>query len=193
MGYLFVQSWIWLLVAFLLGLIIGFVIAWVARRKHVDVKEERIGLPAREDAGARTLRADADGFSLRKDGRHGAVDPDDAVTQQLPTVDGGSGPGLGARLTGAAAAGGAAVGGAAAATRAKLTGSAPEPGKYEGSVFSPDGTQPGPEYVVKGNENSMLYHTPESPSYKQTVAEIWFKTPADAERGGFQPWHRGRA
>jgi len=48
----------------------------------------------------------------------------------------------------------------------------------------PDGSVPD-GYPVKGNENSMKYHTPESPWYEQTVAEVWFATAEDAERAGF--------
>lgn len=42
MSYLFAQLWMWLAVAFALGLVIGFAIAWLLRRKQVDVVEERI-------------------------------------------------------------------------------------------------------------------------------------------------------
>ena len=31
----------------------------------------------------------------------------------------------------------------------------------------------------------MKYHTPESPYYGRTVAEVWFATAADAEAAGF--------
>ncbi|HEY0639233.1 MAG TPA: 50S ribosomal protein L17 [Pseudonocardiaceae bacterium] len=41
-------------------------------------------------------------------------------------------------------------------------------------------------YPIKGNAGSMLYHTPESPSYGQTKAEVWFATPEAAEAAGFQ-------
>jgi uncharacterized membrane protein ArfC len=44
---------------------------------------------------------------------------------------------------------------------------------------------------VKGNEDSMLYHTPDSPSYQLTIAEIWFIDEQSAVRGGFSPWHKG--
>jgi uncharacterized membrane protein ArfC len=47
-------------------------------------------------------------------------------------------------------------------------------------------------YTVKGNENSMLYHTPDSPSYGQTIAEVWFKDEESAVHAGFTPWHKGR-
>ncbi len=47
-----------------------------------------------------------------------------------------------------------------------------------------DGSEP-EGYPVKGNADSMKYHTPESPYYGRTVAEVWFKTAADAEAAGF--------
>jgi large subunit ribosomal protein L22 len=40
-------------------------------------------------------------------------------------------------------------------------------------------------YPIKGNTNSMKYHTPESPFYGRTHAEVWFATEDDAEAAGF--------
>jgi large subunit ribosomal protein L4 len=40
-------------------------------------------------------------------------------------------------------------------------------------------------YEVKGNKNSMKYHAPGGRWYDNTVAEVWFKTAADAEAAGF--------
>jgi large subunit ribosomal protein L4 len=40
-------------------------------------------------------------------------------------------------------------------------------------------------FAIKGNANSMLYHTPDSPFYDRTNAEVWFATEADAEAAGF--------
>jgi large subunit ribosomal protein L4 len=40
-------------------------------------------------------------------------------------------------------------------------------------------------FPIKGNANSMLYHTPESPFYGRTDAEVWFATETDAEAAGF--------
>ena len=48
-----------------------------------------------------------------------------------------------------------------------------------------DGSAPSAEFVVKGNRDSMLYHTIESPYFGQTVAEVWFTTPEAAEKAGF--------
>ena len=47
-----------------------------------------------------------------------------------------------------------------------------------------DGSAP-EGYPVKGNANSRKYHTPESPYYDATIAEVWFATPEAAEAAGF--------
>ena len=43
-------------------------------------------------------------------------------------------------------------------------------------------------WTIKGNEQSMLYHTPDSPNYTQTIAEFWFKDEESAVRAGFTHW-----
>jgi large subunit ribosomal protein L17 len=45
---------------------------------------------------------------------------------------------------------------------------------------APDG------FPIKGNTDSMKYHTPESRWYDQTVAEVWFSTQEAAEAAGFE-------
>ncbi len=44
---------------------------------------------------------------------------------------------------------------------------------------APDG------FLVKGNRDSMKFHTPASPWYDKTVAEIYFRTASAAEEAGF--------
>ncbi len=39
----------------------------------------------------------------------------------------------------------------------------------------------------------MLYHTTESPSYKQTIAEVWFRDVPTAEAAGFHRWDSGKS
>ncbi|GGB19695.1 hypothetical protein GCM10011492_06950 [Flexivirga endophytica] len=49
-----------------------------------------------------------------------------------------------------------------------------------------DGASPDPKvFVVKGNKDSMKYHTTDSQWYESTVAEVWFKTAEAAEAAGF--------
>ena len=52
----------------------------------------------------------------------------------------------------------------------------------------PDGAAPGPEYTIKGNADSMLFHTPDSPYYKRTKAEVWFREADEARAAGFTEW-----
>lgn len=51
-----------------------------------------------------------------------------------------------------------------------------------GSKSAPDG------YLIKGNEDSMLYHTVASESYEETIAEVWFVDEASAEAAGFKKY-----
>ena len=51
---------------------------------------------------------------------------------------------------------------------------------------------PGPEFTIKGNADSMLFHTPESPYYERTRAEVWFRTPEEAAAAGFTEWRSHR-
>jgi len=51
-----------------------------------------------------------------------------------------------------------------------------------GSADAPSG------YTIKGNEDSMLYHSSESPTYQRTIAEVWFRDVETAEAAGFNRW-----
>jgi small subunit ribosomal protein S3 len=65
------------------------------------------------------------------------------------------------------------------------------PGKHEGphgkgshAPLDDPGTQP-EGFPIKGNADSMLYHTPGSAFYDRTVAEVWFANEDAAEGAGF--------
>lgn len=47
------------------------------------------------------------------------------------------------------------------------------------------GTEPPAGFDIKGNADSMKFHTPESRWYKSTVAEVWFNSVEAAEAAGF--------
>ncbi|PWH07817.1 50S ribosomal protein L17 [Brachybacterium endophyticum] len=47
------------------------------------------------------------------------------------------------------------------------------------------GENPPEGFDIKGNEDSMKFHAPDSPWYGRTVAEVWFRTPEAAEKAGF--------
>lgn len=61
-----------------------------------------------------------------------------------------------------------------------------------GSTRVPSGADAPAGYTIKGHEDSMLYHTPDSPSFQKSDAEIWFVDEDSALRAGFRPWHRGK-
>ena len=89
---------------------------------------------------------------------------------------------------------GAAAG--AGSTMHKLTGTDVELEPYgSGSIrtaASADAPSSQAGYTIKGNEDSMLYHTTESPWYKQTIAEVWFADEASAVAAGFARWDSGK-
>lgn len=47
------------------------------------------------------------------------------------------------------------------------------------------GSEPPAGFDIKGNEDSMKFHTPESPWYSRTIAEVWFNSAEAAEAAGF--------
>ncbi len=47
------------------------------------------------------------------------------------------------------------------------------------------GVEPPEGFVIKGNERSMKYHTPESGGYDETIAEVWFNSEEAAQEAGF--------
>ncbi|MEU4395701.1 hypothetical protein [Kribbella sp. NPDC023855] len=64
-------------------------------------------------------------------------------------------------------------------------------GRYgEGSADAVAHQGPPDGFTIKGNAQSMLFHTPDSPYYGRTKPEVWFRTEADAERAGFTKYTR---
>lgn len=60
---------------------------------------------------------------------------------------------------------------------------APEQARPEGA-WRGEGEPPA-GFDIKGNEDSMLFHRPDSSVYEQTIAEVWFETEAAALAAGF--------
>jgi vacuolar-type H+-ATPase subunit H len=50
------------------------------------------------------------------------------------------------------------------------------------------GASPDPAYTIKGNADSMLFHTSDSPWFNRTIAEVWFTDERAAEAAGFRHW-----
>ena len=69
----------------------------------------------------------------------------------------------------------------------------PEPGDFGPGSANPGAQGRGPVgWDIKGNADSMLFHTPESPWYKRTKAEVWFKDEDTAKAAGFAHWDHER-
>jgi hypothetical protein len=50
----------------------------------------------------------------------------------------------------------------------------------------PGGGAPAPEFGVKASVTALRYCTQDNPQFDRIVAEVWFRTPSDAERVGFR-------
>lgn len=59
------------------------------------------------------------------------------------------------------------------------------PDQYPSSAAPLDNGDAPAGYEIKGKKDSMKYHAPGGRWYDNTVAEVWFKTAADAEAAGF--------
>lgn len=72
---------------------------------------------------------------------------------------------------------------APAATAVAEEGAAPEAKDYGAGSYR--GDTPPEGFDIKGNEDSMKFHTPASQWYAATVAEVWFNSEEAAEKAGF--------
>lgn len=125
-------------------------------------------------------------------------DAGDLAAAKEPVIDTSAGTGGGADADtssdggadadapsdGGSAAGVAGLAGAGAAGAAVAT------GKFGKGSAEPNSDGSGPSgWAIKGNEDSMLFHTQDSPSYKRTRAEVWFEDEDTARKAGFTKWN----
>ncbi|BBZ77666.1 hypothetical protein MANY_30030 [Mycolicibacterium anyangense] len=107
------------------------------------------------------------------------------VTREVPVTQSVSAGLKGSGVSGTAAAAGGVAAGAAAA---KLAAGDFEEPYGKGSARVTAGAAAPSGFDIKGNEDSMLYHTVESPWYEQTIAELWFADESTAQAAGFDRW-----
>ena len=173
-------NWWLMALSFLLGLLLTF--ALMVRRVTREV-------PITESVGVRGPSAPRATVERDTGARlTGGTETTEGPTTRMPAA--------GAAASGAAAAGGAAAAkftGGTSDTDATAKISAVEEPYGAGSARAGAGGSGPSGWTIKGNEDSMLYHTPDSPSYKQTIAEVWFREESAAERAGFTRWDKGRA
>jgi uncharacterized membrane protein ArfC len=156
-------NWWLMVLAFLLGLVLTFFL--VVRRVKREVPEY-----ATLGAGAGAAGAAGGIATAKLTGKAGVAD-DDVATTKVPTVEADADD---------------------AATRRVPKIDVEEP-YGAGSARVAAGAAAPSGYDIKGNEDSMLYHTPDSPAYKRTIAEIWFRDVPTAEAAGFHRWDSGKS
>ncbi|OCB08187.1 hypothetical protein A5717_29645 [Mycolicibacterium porcinum] len=198
-------NWWLMALAFVLGLVLTLALTLRRVKREVPVYG---ALGRRPDVPAASGGAAAKATGSGTAGGATAV-ADDATTK-LPKVGSGDEPTTQLPKVAGAAAAGAAAAGAAGAAKFASGGGAHEAADDAaegagddvkvveetpygaGSIrVSGAGTPTG--YLIKGNEDSMLYHSPESPSYSVTIAEIWFADVESAEKAGFHRWDSGKS
>jgi len=202
MGWLFGQTWIWILTAFVLGLVLGLLSVLLLRTKKVEVTEERIAGPAVAASAVGELAVPAltvlEPTADQDDHAETGADqpPADATpTGRIPVLSADTEP----DVHGADEAEQPDEGESESAAPATIdtdAHTATDTGAVGAGAFpnsaepTADGSAPSAEYTVKGNADSMLFHTIDSPYYRRTRAEVWFRTPGDAEAAGFTAWNR---
>jgi hypothetical protein len=152
----------------------------IAKPKLDEPKTEVISIPPAAAAGAAGL---AGGAAWADSDKGSGDDSGDGAKTEVISIP----P--------AAVAAGAAglVGGAALAGSGKGSGDAKGEEPYGAGSFRLVGGGSVPSgWTIKGNEDSMLYHTTDSPSYKRTIAEVWFADEESATKAGFTHWKQGR-
>lgn len=175
MSWLFRNNWPWSLVAFILGAIITWFL--LARRQVVEaapVQEEE----QREEVlvGVGAYQAEPEPAPVSRPTPAPAPVVPDQPAPVVPVAH------FSQRMD---------VGEAEAPTLFDEPRGEVPPGRYgEGSAEAVPHQGPPDGFTIKGNAQSMLFHTPESPYYGRTKPEVWFRTEADAERAGFTKYVR---
>jgi len=210
MGWLIRHNWVWAMLAFLLGAIISWLLL-VRRDQEVRAAgEQRAGRAAEARSGTLVgagVGSGSAGVSMVQ-GTSGSA----AFSERMETIGASDplrvdldpatdAPAPGAALdpeqspepagpdvpqeTDAITPGQADVILADAATEAVPA------GRYGGGSADAVPHQSPPDgFTIKGNVQSKLFHTPDSPYYGRTKPQVWFRTEADAERAGFTKYVR---
>lgn len=165
MSWLLRHNWPWSLLAFLLGALVTWVL--LERRQHsAPVVEESFEQPVEEVekeevlVGATVAEVHADPGPVFSQ----LMEPEPTLFDDVEVTTN--------------------------ATQPQVRSEAPA-GRYgEGSADAVPHQGPPDGFTIKGNAQSMLFHTPDSPYYGRTKPEVWFRTESDAERAGFTKYTR---
>jgi hypothetical protein len=174
----------WLLLVALL--VIG---TWVVRSRRAANADVGTGWPPPRpaDAGAEWLQPTEGNIASDR-----SSTPAESAAPALATADAAARPSAPVRSASATSAAPDTVRRPSPRPRAASPTPPPEPARRDrppGAAASlPDGSAPGPEYTIKGNAGSMLFHPPESPYFARTKAQYWFRTAEEARAAGFTEW-----
>jgi hypothetical protein len=224
--WLFIQTWIWHLVAFLLGALITWLLfaqPWRRQRAAGGAVAGQDAASAKELAAAReqvvTLKADLE--TCRKNraaeadatGRElvdlrsklASTEAPSRTAGTTPATVSAAEPARSEPATLLSTGGPKAAGGPKAREPKDADGSkdqgtsvaagsttatvAPRPYGAGSAATLPGGSAPA-GYTIKGNADSGLFHTVDSPWYGRTKAEAWFDTEESATAAGFTHWKR---
>lgn len=178
MAYLFRHNWLWLLLAFLIGAIITWFL--LNRRERLPLEE-----PAKQEEPAEEKTLVAAGVASTTSAPAPApqhfeepvVEESGADPEPLPAPEQLQ---FSMRMDDDEP-----------EAEVQVKAEAVPVGRYgEGSADAVAHQGPPDGFTIKGNAQSMLFHTPDSPYYGRTKAEVWFRAEADAERAGFTKYVR---
>ncbi|MFI6676424.1 hypothetical protein [Kribbella sp. NPDC050470] len=194
MSWLLRHNWLWSLLAFLLGAVITWFL--LARREQAPPAVAEVPVQEREEVlvGA---SVGADSTSDTRSDIRPETRPDTRPdTRAAPVTEGRREPEptFSRRMDAERVAEPTLFDDAPAddtgATEPQVQDVVP-PGRYgEGSADAVPHQGPPDGFTIKGNAQSMLFHTPDSPYYGRTKPEVWFRSESDAERAGFTKYTR---
>jgi len=200
MSWLLRHNWLWSLLAFLIGAGITWVL--LERREHSAPApaEEPVQKPVEEKeevlVGAAVAKSTEEHGRSRKAAPDVPAEPRPVVREEPEPVVGAEPEPAFSQLMEAEPTlfddvdDNPSSAGDTDATEPQVPADVP-PGRYgEGSADAVPHQGPPDGFSIKGNAQSMLFHTPDSPYYGRTKPEVWFRTEPDAERAGFTKYAR---
>ncbi|TCO21364.1 hypothetical protein EV652_111275 [Kribbella steppae] len=197
MSWLLRHNWLWSLLAFLLGAAITWILLTRREQPAPAVVEESVEEEVLVGASVGAVDAPVEPRPSPVEPRPAPVEPRPAPVEPRPApvadVPREPEPAFNRRMDADRTAAPPTlfdVDDDTAATEPQVQAVVP-PGRYgEGSAEAVPHQGPPDGFTIKGNTQSKLFHTPDSPYYGRTKPEVWFRSEADAERAGFTKYTR---
>lgn len=201
MVWLAQHNWVWALVAFALGALI----TWLQLVRRVAVAGTVPDTAGPAGVGTRVVQSE-EPAAAPPEVEEAQADESGVATPLPPTItktfDEGPGANVSPVLRPAARLGRSSLAGGApddarVEPDAEPDADSPElsepnipEGPYGEGSAEPlaDGAAPNSSFTIKGDADSMLFHTPESPYYGRIKPEAWFDSESAARAAGFTRW-----